>query len=84
MTLDGRRTGWESDRDFYVAFNAWERPLTFTVPPAPSGGIWRRVVDTSLPSPQDILPGLTGPEVAAWRGYRVGPFSLVVFASDPQ
>ena len=38
--------------DLYVMANAWWEPLTFEVQ-AP--GPWRRVVDTSLPSPDDIV-----------------------------
>src|SRR5207253_7092050 len=29
MLLDGRRTGWDADSDFYAAFNAWQGPITF-------------------------------------------------------
>ena len=37
----------------YVIANAWWEPLRWTILPA---GPWRRVVDTSLPSPDDIVP----------------------------
>jgi len=83
LVLDGRRTGREPDQDFFMAFNAWECPLPFKVPPAPQGRPWRRVVDTSLESPQDILAEGEGPVVPALRDYRVGPFSLVVLISEP-
>src|SRR5262249_40065017 len=56
LTLDGRRTGREPDRDFYMAFNASTEALSFTIPPAPQGRGWRRVVDTALAAPQDIVP----------------------------
>lgn len=78
MMLDGEQTGREPDEDFYVAFNAWERQLTFWVPPSPSGKPWRRVVDTSLQSPNDIVEEGTGPVIGPLTGYKVGPFSLVV------
>src|SRR5262249_16997956 len=83
LVLDGRRTGREPDQDFYVAFNAWESPLLFKVPPPPQGRPWRRVVDTSLESPEDILPEGEGPVMPALRAYPVGPFSLVVLISEP-
>ena len=83
LTLDGRLTGREPDQDIYMAFNAWERPLLFRVPPAPGGRPWRRVVDTSLPSPDDIVAEESAPVVPAMRGYRVGPFAVVVLISEP-
>ena len=55
LRLDGSQTGREPDRDFYVACNAWQEPLPFRVPPSPSGRPWRRVVDTALASPLDIV-----------------------------
>ena len=83
LTLNGSQTGRGPDRDFYMAFNAWECPLPFKVPPAPQGRPWRRVVDTSLESPQDIVVEGEGPIVPALRDYRVGSFSLVVLISEP-
>jgi glycogen operon protein len=78
LVLDGRRTGREPDRDFYLAFNAWREALTFTIPPAPQGRPWRRAVDTALASPLDIVPLDQGPVVPEWSAYSVAPFSLVV------
>ena len=77
-TLDGRHTGRESDRDFYVAINAWQDPLDFHIPAAPSGREWRRVIDTSLPSPQDIVGFDAGPRVPAGAVYPVASRSMVV------
>jgi isoamylase len=83
LVLDGRRTGREPDQDLYMAFNAWERALLFKVPPSPQGRPWRRVVDTSLESPEDIVAEREGPVVSWLRGYRVGPYSVVVLISEP-
>ena len=83
LALDGRQTGREPDQDLYMAFNSWKDALTFRIPPAPNGRPWRRVVDTSLPSPEDIVAEDTGPEVVPLRGYRVGPFSVVVLIAEP-
>ena len=57
FALDGRRSDRPNliDRDIYVAMNAYREPLNFRIPAAPSGRPWRRVVDTALPSPQDIV-----------------------------
>jgi isoamylase len=70
------------DGDLYVMINAyWER-LRFTVQEWGAGG-WVRVVDTSLPSPEDIAsPGeeerLADPE------YHVEPRSVVVLYRPPR
>jgi isoamylase len=83
MILDGRRTGHEPDQDFYIALSAWKGPLDFKIPPSPQGHSWRRVVDTSLPAPQDIIPEWEGPVIQALRPYTVRPFSVVVLISEP-
>jgi isoamylase len=44
----------QSDRDLYVMINAGRDDLTFTVQQGEAAD-WRRVVDTALPSPADIL-----------------------------
>jgi isoamylase len=78
LVLDGERTGREPDRDIYMAFNAWEETLPFTIPPSPQGRPWRRVVDTALAPPLDIVTEEAGAEVDWGRPYRVAPFSLLV------
>lgn len=40
---------------FYLILNAYWEPLQFELPAAPSG-TWRRWIDTSLDSPDDIVP----------------------------
>jgi len=40
-----------NDINFYVAFNAWREALVFKLPP----GAWRRIIDTHLASPADIV-----------------------------
>jgi glycogen operon protein len=82
LVLDGRRTGREPDRDFYVACNAWSGPLDFRIPPAPSGRPWRRVLDTALAPPQDICPEGEGPRVPALRRYTLAPHSLLVLIAE--
>ena len=40
----------------YLILNAYWEPLDFELPGVPGGGAWRRWIDTSLKSPQDIAP----------------------------
>jgi glycogen operon protein len=82
MALDGRRTGHEDDRDFYLACNAWIEPVAFRIPLSPSGRSWRRAVDTGLPSPDDILPLEEGPRVLPNESYTLAPFSMIVLISE--
>ena len=37
LTLDGRQTGREPDRDFYLAFNAWRETMPFEIPAGATG-----------------------------------------------
>jgi isoamylase len=83
-SLDGSQTGRESDQDFYVAINGdREHAASFRVPPSPSGRPWRRVVDTSITPPQDIVPEGTGPVVPARAMYRLPPLALAVLITTP-
>jgi isoamylase len=67
-------------------FNAYWGPLTFELPPVlpPSGEShpWRRWIDTSLASPDDLSPWNTAPAVA--DVYEVPPHSAVVLFSGGQ
>jgi glycogen operon protein len=66
----------EDDVDLYVMVNAWSEALVFDVQQSPAGG-WRRVIDTALPTPEDIAePGCELPLPGST--YRVGPRSVVV------
>jgi len=84
--IDGSR--WKTgaghdDNDLYLIFNASEKSLTFSLPELPSGRKWWRAIDTSLPSPQDIL--LDGEEIFVKPNsrYLVAPRSAVVLISKP-
>ena len=60
----------------YVIFNAYWAPLTFNLPLPPQDidGNWRRILDTALPSPHDIIPlGEPLPEIKG--SYEVAPRS---------
>lgn len=59
--------------------NAYWEPITFELPPAPSGidGQWRRWVDTFRNPPEDICESYSGWPVTT-PCYRVEPRSLVI------
>jgi glycogen operon protein len=62
-------------------FNAYWEPLRFELPPVEGDQQgWRRCLDTTLPSGDDIRPWDTAPDVDA-ATYTVGPRSIVVVAS---
>jgi glycogen operon protein len=42
------------DSDIYIAFNSSAYNLTVTLPESPSGLSWKRIIDTSLSSPDDF------------------------------
>jgi glycogen operon protein len=68
---------------FHFMLNMYWEALTFELP-LPAGGPsarWRRVLDTYLPSPDDICEQESAPPVNAAK-YRVGPRSVVVLVSQ--
>lgn len=71
--------GFDADPDIHVMLNMWWEPLEMALPEVP-GRSWRRVVDTALPSPQDIASPGTEPPVEGAR-YSVAPRSTVVLIS---
>jgi glycogen operon protein len=73
--LHGRSVG---DGDLYVMLNAYWGDLVFAVQEG-TAGEWRRVVDTNLPSPDDIRePGREAP--LEGLQYRVGARSVVILS----
>jgi isoamylase len=87
FTLDGRFTGRDEDlpkgdNDIYVAINGNDMATAFMVPVSPQGKRWRRVIDTSLASPEDIVSEDKGKVIAAGSRYPVGPFSVVVMVTE--
>ncbi len=67
---------------FHLMVNAWWKPLEFQLPQLgkQSAGGWRRWLDTSLPSPADIVPLEEAPAVGDGT-YGLPPRSIaVVFA----
>jgi isoamylase len=74
-------TAWSMARRvvFHYMVNAYWKPLSFALPnPARlPGGTWYRWVDTSLPSPDDIIPWDEVPVVES-TSYLLPPRSLAV------
>ncbi len=67
----------KSDRSMYMIFNAYWEPLRFDLPP---GQAWKRVIDTSLPAPDDILP-FESASLVGEMSYPAGPRSVVLLVS---
>ena len=44
---------------------------------------WRRVVDTALPTPDDIVAENLGPPVPVLQIYRVPPHAMIILVSGP-
>jgi glycogen operon protein len=66
----------------YLMINAYWEPLAFELPPFPDTNtrVWRRWIDTSCPSPDDICSWTAAPNVTESR-YRVGPRSVVALVA---
>jgi isoamylase len=64
---------------FHLIGNAYWEPLDFDLPPVNTkcADPWRRWIDTSLDSPEDIVSWQGAPSVPGYT-YRVGPRSVVV------
>jgi len=63
----------------YLIFNAYWESLDFELPQIEDGrqDLWRRWIDTSLESPQDIVEWQEAPSVVGYT-YRVAPRTTVV------
>ena len=68
---------------FHVILNAYQAPLEFELPPAPTGSQngWRRVIDTYLQSPEDLCERAAAPSIEG-RRYLVQPHSVVLLVAD--
>jgi isoamylase len=80
-------TAWSltGKKVFHFMFNAGWEPLTFQLPQPPEHPVlqWRRWLDTSLPSPSDIVPMEEAPPVPG-ACYELPPRSMAaLFASVP-
>lgn len=66
---------------FHFILNAYWKPLEFELPKLTEGNFWRRWVDTSLPSPQDIVPWEQSPRIAS-ETYRAEDRSVVLLYTN--
>ncbi|CAN1181885.1 Isoamylase 3, chloroplastic [Linum perenne] len=61
--------------DVYLAFSAHHYFVKASIPSPPTNRSWHRVVDTNLPSPEDIVPqGISG----VGGTYNVAPYSSIL------
>jgi len=68
-------------RDFYLVFNARPEAVYFVAPKRAEKRAWKKIVDTSMPSPRDIL--LEGIEdVPSAGNHRAGPRSFILLAGE--
>jgi glycogen operon protein len=65
---------------FHLILNAFWEPLDFELP-KPMSGTWRRWIDTSLDSPDDIVPWQEAPVIPA-DAYRAGARSVVLLVAE--
>jgi glycogen operon protein len=84
LRMDGSRADILADRDdndFFIMFNAGPKAAKFKVCDPLEGKKWVRAVDTSLPSPNDIMtPGTEAP-LEKPDVYNVKDKSMVVLIS---
>jgi glycogen operon protein len=70
------RTTPDGATRLHLMINAYWEPLTFTLPAPASAQLgWRRWIDTTCPSPEDICMWTDAPAVTGAE-YRVGPRSV--------
>ena len=72
---EGRALAWQVG-DLLVVANVWWAPIDADVREVADRGPWRRVVDTSLPPPDDIVDAGAGPVIAG--GYHVAARTTVI------
>jgi glycogen operon protein len=74
----------KDDNDFFIMFNASQDPVSFAVPPANFRKSWYRAVDTSLHSPNDIVPAGSEEPLAIASRYRVKAGSMAILISKDE
>lgn len=70
--------GRDAAEHLYVALNAYWEPLRFELPRI-AGRSWRRIIDTALAPPQEIVALTAAPTSSGW--YDVQPRSAIVLAA---
>jgi glycogen operon protein len=66
---------------FHIMISSYREPLEFELPPAGAArGPWRRLIDTSLESPDDFCAWDLAPRIGG-ETYRLKPWSIAVLFS---
>jgi isoamylase len=73
--------GWHERPDIYVMLNAHWQPQRFALPSRDWQDRWRRLVDTSLPSPDDIVEEKEAVTLNPADHYVVNPRTTVILVS---
>ena len=84
LRMDGSRADILADvddNDFFIMFNGGNKDTKFKICEPLNGKKWVRAVDTSLPSPQDILPQGNEEALANFSVYNVKSRSMVILIS---
>ncbi|MCL2802029.1 MAG: glycogen debranching protein GlgX [Treponema sp.] len=71
----------KDDNDFYIMFNADIDLQVFTLAEPPHKKQWYRVVDTGLPSPNEILTAGNEEHLSSQKSYSVKARSIVILIS---
>jgi isoamylase len=82
--IDGSKADILADRDdndFYLIFNAKDESAVFKIGPAPLARLWYRVVDSSLPSPEDLCNPGAEQILVPQDEYAVSSRSIVLLIS---
>jgi glycogen operon protein len=69
--------------DIYAIMNAYWKPLNFELPALAGGRLWRRWIDTSRDTPQDIVPWHIAPSIS-YGEYRAEPRSVVLLFAETE
>jgi glycogen operon protein len=82
--LDGSQADIKADRDdydFFIMFNGGPKAAVFKIAASSDKTVWYRVVDTSLPSPEEILSEDDAAPLERQDRYVVQDHSLVILLS---
>ena len=82
-TLAFQMHGWHTQPDFYVMFNAYWENRTFALPPSGGQWRWRRILDTNLAPPDDIVEEKDAVPLRPANHYVCFARSAVILVSTP-
>ena len=73
----------DGEPDFFVIFNSYPHESTVAVPAPTNGGRWRRIIDTALVTPEDIVAEAKAPLLKA-PTVIVATMAAVVLIARPR